>query len=125
MFAVIATGGKQYNVAPNTILDIERLPGSPGETISLEDVRAFYSAAGATLGQPSISGAKVVAEILTQHRSKKVIVFKKKRRQNYRRKNGHRQDLTRIRVLELIAADGKTLAKAEPKKTPTSETSAA
>ena len=94
MFAVIRTGGKQYRVAEGSVIKVERLEGEAGGTITLGEVLM----AGDKIGAPLVSGASVAATIVAQARGPKIIVFKKKRRQNYRRKAGHRQDLTILRV---------------------------
>jgi len=111
MFAVIKTGGKQYKVAPNDILCVEKLAGEPGETIALESVLMLQTDAGLQVGAPLISGATVAAEVLEQTRGPKILVFKKQRRKHYRRRNGHRQELTVLRVTEILT-DG-----AKPKPT--------
>ena len=100
MFAVIKTGGKQYRVVPGDVIKVERLEGEAGATIALEQVLML----GDTIGTPLVAGATVSAEVIAQDRGPKVIIFKKKRRQNYRRKNGHRQDLTVLRITEISAA---------------------
>ena len=105
MFAVIRTGGKQYRVMPNDVLKVEKLPGEAGETITFTDVLAVGSTAGTTLGAPLVAGASVTATVIAQDRLDKVIIFKKRRRQNSRRKNGHRQHVTVLRVAG-ISADG-------------------
>ncbi|MCB8836649.1 50S ribosomal protein L21 [Aurantimonas sp. VKM B-3413] len=122
MFAVIKTGGKQYRVAPEDQFTIERVPGEAGDTVTFGEVLMVDS----TIGAPLVEGASVTAEIVEQTRGKKVISFKKRRRQNSKRTRGHRQDLTLIRVSEILtggkAAPKKAAAKAEakseaPKKT--------
>ncbi len=105
MFAVIRTGGKQYRVMPNDVLKIEKLPGDAGETITFNDVLAVGSDAGTTIGAPLVPGATVTATVIAQDRLDKIIIFKKRRRQNSRRKNGHRQHVTVLRVAG-INADG-------------------
>ena len=112
MFAVIRTGGKQYRVMPNDVLKVEKLDGAAGDTITFTDVLAVGSAAGTTLGAPLVAGATVTATVIAQDRLDKIIIFKKRRRQNSRRKNGHRQHVTVLRVAG-IAADGHQ-APAEP-----------
>ncbi len=108
MYAVIRTGGKQYRVAPDDILEIEKIEASEGEVIELGDVLMIgKDGAEPKVGTPVIDGARVAAEVLEQGRGEKIIVFKKKRRKNYRRKNGHRQHLTTIRVLEVLEAGQK------------------
>jgi large subunit ribosomal protein L21 len=118
MFAVIRTGGKQYRVAPNDIIKVEKIAGKPGEIVELSEVLLLGGDSPKT-GSPTIAGALVAAEVLEQTRGDKVIVFKKKRRKGYRRKKGHRQDLTALRITEILT-DGKkpskAAAKPEPKK---------
>jgi large subunit ribosomal protein L21 len=94
MFAVVRTGGKQYRVAAGDLIRVERLPGEQGGSVNLSEVLM----AGDRIGSPLVSGASVAAEIVAQARGPKLIIFKKKRRQNYRRKAGHRQDLTILRI---------------------------
>ncbi len=103
MFAVIKTGGKQYKVAKDDVLEVERLDGDAGTQVTFE-VLAVGEGAAVTFGTPVVAGASVQAEIVAQTRGPKLIVFKKRRRQNSRRKNGHRQDLTQIRVTAIAAA---------------------
>ena len=100
MFAVIKTGGKQYRVVSGDVIKVEKLEGEAGATIALDQVLML----GDTIGTPLVAGATVSAEVIAQDRGPKVIIFKKKRRQNYRRKNGHRQDLTVLRITEISAA---------------------
>ena len=114
MFAVIRTGGKQYRVAPNDIIEVEKIAGQPGDIIELAEVLLLGGDKGPQTGSPTISGALVAAEVIEQKRADKVIVFKKKRRSTYRRKNGHRQELTALRITEILT-DGKKPAKAAPK----------
>jgi len=119
MFAVVKTGGKQYRVQKDDIIKVEKLAGEAGSEVLLEDVLMQGGEGKATVGTPTISGAAVKAEILEQTRGKKVIIFKKKRRHNYRRKNGHRQDLTVLKILDVAAKAGAKAApakKAAPKK---------
>ena len=103
-FAVIRTGGKQYRVTPNTVLKVEKLEAEAGSTVTFHDVLAVGGEAGLTLGAPTVPGASVSATVLEQARGDKVIVFKKKRRQNYRRKRGHRQHLTVLRIGDIATA---------------------
>jgi large subunit ribosomal protein L21 len=98
MFAVIRTGGKQYRVTPNAVVKVEKLAVEPGTTVTFTDVLAVGDASGITLGEPLVAGASVTATVLAQDRLDKVIIFKKRRRQNSRRKNGHRQHVTVLRV---------------------------
>ena len=99
MIAVIRTGGKQYTVAPDDELTIERLKGAAGDKIEFDDVLMV----GDKVGAPNVAGAKVVASIVKQARGPHLIVFKKRRRQNSRRKNGHRQDLTVVKIEQIVA----------------------
>lgn len=118
MFAVIKTGGKQYRVAGGDEFTIERVAGEAGDTVSFAEVLMV----GTTIGAPFVSGASVAAEIVDQVRGPKVISFKKRRRQNSKRTRGHRQDLTLIRISEILTdgakPSGKTAAKAEKAETP-------
>ena len=98
MFAVIRTGGKQYRVTPNAVLKVEKLDAEPGTTFTFTDVLALGSDQGVTVGAPIVAGAAVKATVIAQDRLGKVIIFKKRRRQNSRRKNGHRQHVTVLRV---------------------------
>jgi large subunit ribosomal protein L21 len=112
MFAVIRTGGKQYRVTPNAVLKVEKLEAEPGATVTFTDVLALGTANGLTLGAPVVAGAEVTATVIAQDRLDKVIIFKKRRRQNSRRKNGHRQHVTVLRVAG-FAKDGAALAEPE------------
>jgi large subunit ribosomal protein L21 len=104
MFAVIRTGGKQYRVTPHDVLKVEKLEAEPGAVFTFTDVLAVGSDAGITLGAPTVPGATVTATVIAQDRLEKVIIFKKRRRQNSRRKNGHRQHVTVLRIADIIAA---------------------
>jgi len=120
MFAVVRTGGKQYRVAKDDVIVVEKLAGEAGETIVLGDVLAVGDAKSQTVGTPVVSGASVAVRVLEQTRGDKIIVFKKKRRQGYRRKRGHRQELTALRVTEILTGGKKPTptkpaAKAEAK----------
>jgi len=103
MFAVIRTGGKQYKVGPNDLITVEKLDGDPGATIELGEVLMVGEGAAVTTGAPLVEGASVSATLVEQRRGPKIIVFKKKRRQNYRRKNGHRQYETVLRITGINA----------------------
>jgi large subunit ribosomal protein L21 len=102
MYAVIRTGGKQYRVTQGATLRIEKLPGDVGSAITFEEVLLLGGDA-VTVGKPLVSGAKVSAQIVAQDRAKKVIVFKMRRRKNYRRKNGHRQHYTEVKITGINA----------------------
>lgn len=116
MYAVIRTGGKQYHVAPDQILEIEKIPGNAGDIVELGEV-LLVGGDKPQIGAPLVSGACVGAQIIEQRRGPKIIVFKKKRRQNYRRKRGHRQELTAIRITEILTG-GKKPSKAAAKPLP-------
>ena len=104
MFAVIRTGGKQYRVTPNTVLKVEKLEAEPGSSITFTDILAIGGDGTMTIGAPTVAGASVTATVIAQDRLDKVIIFKKRRRQNSRRKNGHRQHVTVLRVSGITAA---------------------
>ena len=113
MFAVIKTGAKQYKVAVGDVIKVEKLDGEAGSKVSLDNVLMVGDDKGVKVGTPTISGTSVTAEILEQARADKIIVFKKKRRHNYRRKAGHRQEQTVLRITDIGKAAAK---KAAPKK---------
>jgi large subunit ribosomal protein L21 len=115
MFAVIKTGGKQYRVAANDVITIEKLEGVAGDKIEFTEILMVGVGADATIGAPFVEGAVVSAEVVDQGRAKKVIAFKKRRRQNSKRSRGHRQHQTIVRILDVAAAGGK--AKKASKKT--------
>jgi large subunit ribosomal protein L21 len=102
LFAIIQTGGKQYRVSPGDILRVERLPGERGDEVSLTQVLMIAADDDIQVGRPWLEGAAVKGEILRQGKAKKIIVFKKKRRKKYRRKQGHRQLYTALQVREII-----------------------
>ena len=104
MFAVIRTGGKQYRVAAGDVLKVEKLEAEPGGSITFTDVLAVGSEGNLTVGAPTIAGASVTATVLAQDRLDTIIIFKKRRRQNSRRRNGHRQHVTVLRIAEISAA---------------------
>lgn len=103
MFAVIRTGGKQYRVAADQTLEVEKLAGEAGDTVTFADVLVLGGEEGPKLGDPLVAGASVIGEIIGQKRDRKVIIFKKRRRQNSRRKNGHRQEHTLVRITDILA----------------------
>ena len=113
MHAVIRTGGKQYRVAAQDVIRIEKIAGDEGETVLFDQVLAV----GSELGAPLVSGASVAGRVVAQARADKIIVFKKKRRQNYRRKQGHRQDQTIVRIEEILTGGKKPSAKKPAAKT--------
>ena len=128
MFAVVKTGGKQYRVAKDDVIRVEKLAAEPGEKVALKDVLLIDDNGSKTVGAPVIDGAAVEAEVVEQARDKKVLVFKKKRRQNYRRKKGHRQHLTVLKITDIVAKGAKAkkakAAKAKAEDAPAPETAA-
>ncbi len=113
MYAVVRTGGKQYRVAENDIIRVERLEAEQGAKVALDDVLLIGAGESATVGTPTVDGATVTAEVLDQLRGPKTLVFKKKRRKGYRRRQGHRQALTVLRITEISGADTKRKARAK------------
>lgn len=101
MYAIVRTGGKQYQVAGGDKLRVEKLEGNVGDTVELDDVLMVVDGADVQIGQPVVENAKVVAEITEQGRDKKVVVFKKKRRKGYKLKKGHRQHYTALEIKEI------------------------
>jgi large subunit ribosomal protein L21 len=106
MFAVIRTGGKQYKVAKDDVISVERLVAEPGAAIELGEVLMIGEGAEVATGTPLLDGASVSATVVEQTRAGKIIVFKKKRRHNYRRKKGHRQQQTVLRIIDIRSTDG-------------------
>jgi large subunit ribosomal protein L21 len=106
MFAVIRTGGKQYRVTPELVLKVEKLEAEPGSTITFTDVLAVGGEGDLLIGAPVVAGASVTATVVAQDRLDKVIIFKKRRRQNSRRKNGHRQHVTVLRIAGINPSGG-------------------
>ncbi len=103
MYAIVRTGGKQYQVANGDQLRVEKLPGNVGDTIELSEVLMVVDDENVNIGQPLVDNAKVVATIAEQGKAKKIIVFKKKRRKGYRLKQGHRQPYTALKIQEITA----------------------
>jgi large subunit ribosomal protein L21 len=98
MYVIVETGGKQYRAEQGDVLEVEKLEGAVGATITLDKVLLVSGEAGTTIGTPTVAGAHVTGEIMAQDRHAKIIVFKKKRRKNYRRTNGHRQSFTKLKI---------------------------
>ena len=118
-FAVIQTGGKQYKVRSGEILKIEKLPDSKPETkIEFKEILAYGDDKIIEVGAPTVSGAKVEAELVKNGKERTVLIFKKRRRHNSRRKNGHRQEFSMIKINKIFSKDGKLLSEAEKKVTP-------
>ncbi|MEG9884678.1 MAG: 50S ribosomal protein L21 [Hyphomicrobiales bacterium] len=108
MYAVIKTGGKQYKVAENDVITVERLHGEPGQTVNLDRIVMVAGSGDPIIGAPYVAGASVGAEVVEQGRGNKIAVFKKKRRKGYRRLRGHRQLSTTLRIIALPMVAGKT-----------------
>jgi len=102
VYAIIQTGGKQYRVAPGDLLRVERLPGERGDAVTLDQVLLVADGQELKVGQPLLAGATVTAQILRQGKAKKILVFRKKRRKNYRRRQGHRQLYTALQIQEIL-----------------------
>ena len=116
-FAVIKTGGKQYKVQAGEIIKIERLEDSkPEAKLEFNEVLAYGDDKNLELGEPTISGAKVEADLIKNGKNRTVLIFKKRRRKNSRRKNGHRQQFSLIRINKIFAKDGKIISEAEIRK---------
>ena len=128
MFAVIKTGGKQYKVAKDDVIVVEKLKGETGEVVAFDSVLMVGEGAETKAGSPFVEGVCVAGEVVEQARGDKVLVFKKKRRQNYRRTQGHRQDLTVVRITDILTDGKKPAAKAKkaaPKKEEAAKTEGA
>ena len=116
-FAIIQTGGKQYKVKASDILKIEKLKNSkPESKIEFNEVLAYGDDKTLEVGSPLVKGAKVEAELMKNSKNRTILIFKKRRRQNSRRKNGHRQEFTLVRISKIFAKDGKVLSEAEKYK---------
>ena len=115
-FAVIQTGGKQYKVSASEILKIERLSDEEGKTIEFKNVLFLNDDKNTEIGNPNIQGAKVEATILKNTKNRTILVFKKRRRKNSRKKYGHRQQISLVRITKIFSKDGKIIAEAKPKR---------
>ena len=123
-YAVIQSGGKQYKVKSGEILKIEKLPNSKSDTkIEFKDILAYGDNKVIEIGSPTIQGAKVEAKLIKNSKNRTVLIFKKRRRQNSRRKNGHRQEYSMIRINKIFSKDGKILSEAEKISKPTKKDS--
>ena len=120
-FAVIQTGGKQYKVSASEILKIERLSDNEGKTVEFKNVLFLNDDKTTEIGNPNIQGAKVEATILKNTKNRTILVFKKRRRKNSRKKYGHRQPVSLIRITKIFSKDGKIIAEAGPQKKLTKE----
>ena len=113
-YAVIQTGGKQYKVRSGEILKIEKLPNSKPDTkVEFKEILAYGNEKVIEIGAPTVEGAKVEANILKNSKNRTILIFKKRRRQNSRRKNGHRQQYSMIKINKIFSKDGKVLSEAE------------
>lgn len=104
MYAIVQSGSKQYRVCPGQLVEVEKIPGKAGEEVVLDRVLMVFDDQEVKVGTPLVPEAKVIAQIAEQKRAKKIIVFKFRRRKKYRRKQGHRQWLTRLRIKQIVAA---------------------
>jgi len=120
-FAVIQTGGKQYKVSASEILKIERLNNKEGKTVEFKNVLFLNDDKTTEIGNPNIQGAKVEATILKNIKNKTILVFKKRRRKNSRKKYGHRQPISLIRITKIFSKNGKLISQAEPQQKLTKE----
>ena len=120
-FAVIQTGGKQYKVSASEILKIERLNDEEGKTVEFKNVLFLNDNKTTEIGNPNIAGAKVEATILKNTKNKTILVFKKRRRKNSRKKYGHRQPISLIRITKIFSKNGKLISQAEPQQKLTKE----
>ena len=124
-YAVIKTGGKQYKVKSGEILKIEKLPDSkPESKIEFNEVLAYGDDKTIEIGTPTVTGAKVEANLIKNSKNRTILIFKKRRRHNSRRKNGHRQEFTMIRINKIFSKDGKVLSEAEKIVKPTKKVEA-
>ena len=119
MYAVIRTGGKQYRVAPDDVIEIERLAANAGDQIQFDEVLMVAGDGGVAFGAPLVVGATVAGEVKALTRGPKLIIFKKRRRKHFRRKNGHRQDLMEVRITEILTEGRNPAQRATPAATAT------
>ncbi len=104
-YAVIRTGGKQYRVAPGDFLSVEKLDAEPGQEVTFDEVLAAGEGDALKVGSPVVAGARVTARVVLHDKEKKILVYKKKRRKNYRRRQGHRQAFTQVQVTDIVAGE--------------------
>ena len=122
-YAVIQTGGKQYKVKSGEIIKIEKLPDSkPDSKIEFKEILAYGDNKMIEVGTPTVQGAKVEANLIKNSKNRTILIFKKRRRQNSRRKNGHRQEYSMIRINKIFSKDGKVLSEAEKITKPSKKT---
>jgi large subunit ribosomal protein L21 len=118
MYAVIRTGGKQYRVAPDDVIEIERLPANAGDQVQFNEVLMVAGDGGVAFGAPLVAGATVAGEVKALTRGPKILIFKKRRRKHFRRKNGHRQDLMEVRITEILTEGRNPAQRATPATEP-------
>ena len=124
MYAVVKTGGKQYRVAKDDTILVEKLEADEGAQITLDEVMMLGDGENVTVGRPTVANASVEAQVVSQTRGPKILIFRRKRRKNHRRLQGHRQDLTLLKITD-ISTSGKPAAKAASKKAPAAKKQAA
>ena len=125
-YAVIQTGGKQYKVKSGQILKVEKLPDSKPDTkIEFKEILAYGDNKMIEVGTPTVEGAKVEANLIKNSKNRTILIFKKRRRQNSRRKNGHRQEFSMIKINKIFSKDGKILSESEKKVVPVKKTETA
>ena len=116
MYAVVTTGGRQYRVSPGDTIDVEKLTGAVGDTVALTSVQLVGQGAEVTIGTPAVAGVRVEAQITAQKRGKKIIIFKHRRRKGYRRKQGHRQALTSLKITAIYSPEQSIEPDASPEQ---------
>ncbi len=114
MYAVVETGGRQYRIRPGDTIEVEKLPGEVGDTVTLPKVLMVGEGTEVTIGAPELADVRVEAQIVAQKRGKKLIIFKHKRRKGYRRKQGHRQYVTALKILDIQASSSSPAEGAAP-----------
>src|SRR5215471_3264398 len=117
MYAVVTTGGRQYRVSPGDTIHVEKLTGAVGDTVALTNVQLVGQGAEVTIGAPAVAGVQVEAQITAQKRGKKIIIFKHRRRKGYRRKQGHRQSLTSLKITAIYSPEQTIEPDASPEET--------
>jgi large subunit ribosomal protein L21 len=116
MYAVVTTGGRQYRVSPGDTIDVEKLTGAVGDTVALTNVQLVGQGAEVAIGAPTVAGVRVEAQITAQKRGKKIIIFKHRRRKGYRRKQGHRQSLTSLKIVAIHSPEQRVESEESPEQ---------
>src|SRR4029453_5260899 len=116
MYAVVTTGGRQYRVSPGDTIDVEKLTGTVGDTVALTNVHLVGQGAEVTIGTPAVAGVRVEAQITAQKRGKKIIIFQNRGRKGYRRKQGHRQSLTSLKITAIYSPEQSIEHEASPEQ---------